>query len=416
MRGRYMRRSQRKPKPLRVAIDAHMVGERETGNETYIINLIRGLANLGSLAPATDYLLYTTHPERLDVCGPLPPHFERRRIAPTTSAVRIPLGMPVRALADRVDVLHVTYVAPPMTTAAVVATVHDISYELYPETFSARDRAILKSLVPRTIRRAQNVITVSESSRRDIASFYNVDPDKIYVIYQSIAPSFRVLQNRDMVESVRARYGIYGRYLLAVGNLQPRKNLPRLVRAFAQAKRMGAYTGRLVLVGKSKWRESQIFREIREHGLESEIVVTGYIPEEDIVALYNGADAFVYPSIYEGFGLPPLEAMACGCPVITGSVSSLPEVVGPAGIMVDPTSEEELTEAIAAMTNNGRFRAYCISAGLERVQRFSATAAASGTLQVYYEAASRRYSRDRMRDAKSLHSNYIPYSGARHVD
>ncbi|HEY7341815.1 MAG TPA: glycosyltransferase family 1 protein [Ktedonobacterales bacterium] len=381
-----------------------MVGERETGNETYVINLIRGLASLGDLVPTTQYLLYSTDPQRLDACGPLPPSFARRRVAPETSALRITMGMPVRALADRVDVLHVTYIAPPVVSAAVVATVHDISYELYPEMFSARDRTILKTLVPRTIRRAQNVITVSESSRRDIANFYKVDPAKITVIYQSIASSYRVLQDRAVVESVLARHGINGRYLLAVGNLQPRKNLPRLVRAFAQSKRTGAYDGRLVLVGKSMWRESQIFQEIRQHGLENEIIVTGYIPEDDVVALYNGADAFVYPSIYEGFGLPPLEAMACGCPVITGNTSSLPEVIGSAGIMVDPTSEEELARAIVAMTSDAHVRDDYIRLGLERVQHFSATAAARDTLEVYYDAADRRYSSDRIRDLKSSHS------------
>ncbi len=396
-----MRRSRQISRPLRVAIDAHMVGERETGNETYIINLIRGLASLDPEAPTPQYLLYSTHLERLDACGPLPPNFARRHVAPATSALRITLGMPARVLADHVDVLHVTYIAPPAVSAAVVATVHDISYELYPETFSARDRAILKTLVPRTIRHAQRVITVSESSRRDIANYYNVDPEKIRVVYQSIAPNYRVLHDRAEVENVMARYGINGRYLLAVGNLQPRKNLPRLVRAFAQSKRMGAYDGRLVLVGKSMWRESQIFQEIRQHGLENEVIATGYIPEEDVVALYNGADAFIYPSIYEGFGLPPLEAMACGCPVITGKTSSLPEVVGPAGIMVDPTSEEELTQAIVAMTSDAQFRDDCIRQGLVRVQNFSATAAARDTLDVYYDAADRRHSSDHNRDLKS---------------
>ncbi|HEY1390470.1 MAG TPA: glycosyltransferase family 1 protein [Ktedonobacterales bacterium] len=378
-----------------------MVGERETGNETYVINLIRGLASLDPQAPATQYLLYSTHPERLNACGPLPPSFARRRVAPATSALRITVGIPARVLADHVDVLHVTYIAPPAVSAAVVATVHDISYELYPETFSTRDCAILKTLVPWTIRHAQQVITVSESSRRDIANQYNVDPEKIRVVYQSIAPSFRVLHDRAEVERVMARHGITGGYLLAVGNLQPRKNLPRLVRAFAQAKRTGAYDGRLALVGKSMWRESRIFQEIRQYGLESEVIATGYLPEEDVVALYNGADAFIYPSIYEGFGLPPLEAMACGCPVITGNTSSLPEVVGSAGIMLDPTAEEELTRAIVAMTTDAAVRDDCIRRGLERVQRFSASAAARDTLDVYYDAADRRHSSDRRRDLKS---------------
>jgi glycosyltransferase involved in cell wall biosynthesis len=266
--------------------------------------------------------------------------------------------------------------------------------------FSGRDLAILKTLVPRTIRHAHTVITDSESSRREIVNHYKVDPEKIKVIYLSISSSYRVLHDRTEVESVMARHGITGRYLLAVGNLQPRKNLPRLVRAFAQAKRTGAYDGRLVLVGKSLWRDSQIFQEIRQHGLEDEVIATGYISEDDVVALYNGADAFVYPSIYEGFGLPPLEAMASGCPVITGNTSSLPEVVGSAGIMVDPTSEEELTRAIVAITSDAQIRDDYIRLGLERVQHFSATAAAKDTQDVYYDAADRRHSSDRMRDVK----------------
>jgi len=369
-------------RPRRIAIDAHMVGEQETGNETYIINLIRGLA---AIDVNTRYLLYSPHPDALAVCGPLAPNFAIRRVWPAPSLLRIPLGLPARAIADRVDLLHVTYIAPPIMPTAVVATVHDISYVLYPETFSPRDRLILGTLVPQTLRRAEAIITVSESSRRDIARYYGVPEAKIAVVYQPVSGAFRRV-GHDTVAAACARYGIVGPYILAVGNLQPRKNLPRLIHAYAKLRHSGDYTGRLVLVGKSKWRESTIYQEVRALGLERDVVFTGYLPEEDIVALYNGADVFVYPSIYEGYGLPPLEAMACGCPVITGDRSSLPEVVGDAGIMVDPTSDDAIAAAIMRITSDDELRRALVARGRTRAARFTGRAAAQATVDVYQRA------------------------------
>lgn len=371
--------------PLRVAIDAHMVGEQETGNETYIVNLVRGLA---AVDHDTSYLLYSPHPESLDLCGDLPPNFIRRRIRPGASALRIPFGMPAQVLADRADILHVTYVAPPVTSAQVVVTVHDISYLLFPEAFSPRDRRILGTLVPRTMRRAAAVVTVSECSRRDIIEHYGIPEAKIHVTFEAIAPSYRRLPEVE-VARVRARYGVAGAYIMALGNLQPRKNLPRLIGAFARLRGSGAYNGQLVLVGKSKWQESAIYAEARSLGVEQEIIFTGYIPEDDVVALLNGADVFVYPSLYEGFGLPPLEAMACGCPVVTANTSSLPEVVGDAGLMVDPASEEAFADAIAQITRDQELRRALTERGLAQVKRFTNETTAQATRAVYAQVAQR---------------------------
>lgn len=372
---------------LRVAIDAHMVGEKETGNESYVLNLIRGLAAIDT---TTSYLLYSTHPETLDQLGPFGSNFATQRIQPAPSALRIPLGLPVRTMADHLDVLHVTYIAPPISPVPVVASVHDISYVLYPETFSRRDKVILGTLVPLTLKRAAVVLTLSESARRDIVRHYGTPEDKIEIVPPTISSAYRRLADQAGIAPTLARFGIPGRYLLAVGNLQPRKNLPRLIRAFAQLRRDGAYTGKLVLVGKSKWRESDISREVRALGLADEIILTGYVEEEDVVTLYNGADAFVYPSIYEGFGMPPLEAMACGCPVVTGNTSSLPEVVGDAGLMVDPTSVEALAAAIARITCDADLRRTLVERGSERLARFPTEAAARTTLDVYRRAAASR--------------------------
>lgn len=372
---------------LRIAIDAHMVGERETGNETYILNLIRGLMKVDA---ASQYLLYSPHVESLGVLDPLPSNFSAVRINPAPSAIRIPFGLPARVQADHVDVLHVTYVAPPIVSSRVVATVHDISYELFPETFSTRDKAILKTLVPGTLRRADAVITVSESSKRDIVNHYGTPPEKIMVVYQSIAPNFRVLPKDAVLRERLGQFGIRGPYILAVGNLQPRKNLYRLILAYARLLRNGTYRGNLVLVGKSKWQESSLFQLAHELGLEDHINFTGYVSDEDLVALYNGADVFVYPSLYEGFGLPPLEAMACGCPVVASDSSSLPEVVGDAGILAPPQSDDAIAWAISRLVFEPGLRATLMARGLERVQRFSMSQAAQQTLHLYQSVALRR--------------------------
>jgi glycosyltransferase involved in cell wall biosynthesis len=370
--------------PLRVAIDAHMVGEQETGNETYIVNLIRGL---DAIDAGTEYLLYSPHPKSLAVCGPLGSNFSTRTLSRESASWRILRGLPRQVRADRAHVLHVTYIAPPVISVPVVASVHDISYALFPEMFSRRDRAILGTLVPRTLKQAAAVITVSENSKAAIVSHYGTAPDKIFVTYPEPSPIFQVLHDASMVADVRHRYRIDGRFIIAVGNLQPRKNLRRLVQAFAQLRVSGGYTGRLVLIGKSKFKQSEIFAEVRARGLEQEVILTGYISNEELAALYNAADALVYPSLYEGFGIPPSEAMACGCPVITSSSSSLPEVVGDAGLLVDPTKVDDIASAIVLVTGDPLTRATLVSRGFERVKQFSAATAAQQTLDIYQRVA-----------------------------
>jgi glycosyltransferase involved in cell wall biosynthesis len=305
------------------------------------------------------------------------------------STLRIPVALPVRAAMDHLDVLHMTYIAPPVSMARLVVTVHDIAYALYPQMFSWRDRALLKSLVPLSLRRAAEITTVSESSRRDIARYYRISEERITVINNSVSPAFRRLPDRQPVEAAKQRYGIRGQYVLAVGNLQPRKNLSRLIRAFASLRRAGAYEGRLVLVGRSRWRGSLIQQEIHALGLQSQVVCTGYVSEADVVALYNGADVFVYPSLYEGFGLPPLEAMACGCPVVTGDRSSLPEVVDTAGLMVDPTCVDELADAMLRLIRDGELRNTLIGRGQARAAHFTAERTARAMMALYQRAATK---------------------------
>ena len=365
----------------RIAIDAHMVGTNETGNETYIRGLVGGLHQVEA---HNTYLLYTTGPALL------PPRlvsrrFQPRRIAPGGNLLRVGYAMPRAARRDHLDLLHVTYTLPPFPRCRTVVTVHDISYAFFPRAFSPRDRLLLSVAVPLSMRRADRVITVSESARRDILRHYRIAEHKIVAIPEAAGEQFTPIRARDDLARVRARYRLPDRYILAVGNLQPRKNLRRLIEAFAILKEAERIPQRLVLVGKGLWRESEIFNAIGALGLEEEVIATGYVPDADLPALYSAADVFVYPSLYEGFGLPPLEAMACATPVITSATSSLPEVVGDAALLVNPLHTGELVAALRRVLTDEALRRHLTSAGPVRAAHFSWAETARQTLAVYHD-------------------------------
>lgn len=370
----------------RIAIDAHMVGARETGNETYVRGVVRGLQELDG---SREYLLYTPHPDALPATM-IAGRFQPRTIAAAGNIPRIGYAMPHAAWRDRIDLLHVTYTLPPFLRCRSVVTVHDISYALFPETFSLRDRWLLSVAVPLSMRRATRVITVSEAARRDILRRYRIAAEKVVAIPNGVGSHFRPVHDRGEQSRVRARYGIPERYILAVGNLQPRKNLGRLIEAFAGLRRDGRIAHRLVLVGKSLWKEAEVFGAIRAHGLEDEVIATGYVADSDLPTIYSGADVFVYPSLYEGFGLPPVEAMACGAPVITSNTSALPEVVGDAAVTVSPTSTGEIAAALERVLGDERLRRDLRARGEERAATFTWRETARRTLRVYDEVLAGR--------------------------
>jgi glycosyltransferase involved in cell wall biosynthesis len=368
--------------PRRIAIDAHMVGTGETGNETYVRGLVGGLRELGA---EHEYLLYTPDPALL------PPSLlgggaRARRVVPGDNLRRVGWAMPRAARRDRLDLLHVTYALAPWVPCPAVVTVHDISYRTHPETFSARDRLLLSLAVPLAMRRAARVITVSEAARRDIVRHYGLPAAKVVAIHNGVEERFRPVADPAALAAVRARYGLPERFILAVGNLQPRKNLGRLIEAFAALRAARDDDCRLVLVGQPFWRHAELGRVIAARGLSDAVVATGYVPGEDLPAIYSAATVFAYPSLYEGFGLPPLEAMACGTPVVAGATSALPEVVGDAGLLVDPLDTGALAGALARLLDDAALRERLRQAGFARAARFRWREAARSTLGVY-EAA-----------------------------
>lgn len=377
---------------MRIAIDAHSVGTGLAGNESYITNLVEALAEIDTV---NSYTLYVTKSEAVERYTNRWPHVQVRRTLPHTPLVRIPLTLFAELRLRPVDVLHVQFTTP-LAPCPVVATVHDLSFEHLPHTFNRRSWMQLRLTVRWTARVAAHIVAPSEYTRRDLIETYRLPPDKVSTTLLAAPPSFAPVRDENEIRRVRSRYAIEGDYILAVGSIQPRKNLIRLIAAYAALRRARPHANlpRLVLVGKRAWLYEETLRSIEGQGIASDVIFTGYVPEGDLPALYTDALCFVYPSYFEGFGLPPLEAMQCGAPVITGDRTSLPEVIGDAGLMVDPFDEWAISSAIERMIDDPGLRADFRRKGLERARLFNWHQTARRTLQVYERAMERKGIRD----------------------
>lgn len=369
-------------RPPRILIDAHMVGENEAGNETYIVNLIRGLQQLDDDA---QYIIATAHPDALEQKISMGGRFQPERVS-SSPYRRLLIDLPRAMRRRQTDLLHITYMAPPWPGLRYVATIHDVIFKRHPEWFSLRDRLVLGAGIAQSVRRARAILTLSEHSRQDIHVIYGAPLDKIHAIHLAPDEIFSAPPTPDEIEQLKRARGLSAPYVLAVGSLQPRKNLVRLVRAFAAAKKRRPSTHKLMLVGKPAWPKSELETAIRTSGAASDIVFTGYVPDAELVRLYYGAEFFVYPSLYEGFGLPIVEAMACGVPVIASRSSSMPEITGDAALLIDPWQEDDLSAAIDRLRFDEALRHKLADQGRVRARLFSWKKTAAATRAVYEQA------------------------------
>lgn len=374
---------------LHIGIDAHAIGARQGGNETYIRQLILAL---GDLDQENRYSIYLAEREVVEEWRSLfaraYPNFSVRRLPRPTPIVRAPVALAVELRRRPIDLLHVQYTAPPFCPVPVVTTIHDLAFEHHPETFTRRGSWQMKLTVRRTARRAARVATVSEFSREDLLRTYRLPPEKVVVTYNGVEPRFQPIpEDPREAALVRERWGIAGPYILALGSLQPRKNLPRLIRAYGSLRRRYPQLNhQLVIAGRDLWLAGEIHRQVAEEPWARQIVRTGYVPEEALPALYRNADLLVYPSFFEGFGLPPIEAMACGVPVVTSRVGSLPEVCGEAAAWIDPFDEGSIERAMFDVLTSPARQASMRAAGLEQARRFDWQETARRTLALYREA------------------------------
>jgi glycosyltransferase involved in cell wall biosynthesis len=290
--------------------------------------------------------------------------------------------LPWVARNEGLDLLHNTaFVGPLASNCPYVTTVHDLSFLYYPDRFRSLRRRYLQVFARISVRRARRVIAVSESTKQDLVTIYGILPAKIDVVHHGVDPSFQPLP-ADQVAAFRQQKGLPDRFVLFVGTLEPRKNVTHLVEAYARL----AERPPLVLVGGKGWFYGEIFGRVEALELTDEVHFAGFVPAEDLPLWYNAADLFVYPSVYEGFGLPPLEAMACGTAVITSTASSLPEVVGNAGKLVDPTDTDGLATAMEQVLGDKELQEQMQAAGLVQAGGFSWEKAARQTVDSYRQA------------------------------
>jgi glycosyltransferase involved in cell wall biosynthesis len=334
---------------MQIAIDAHHLGQRRTGSETYVYKLVRHLA---LLEPNGDRYVVYLNPRQSVEGVKSNPCFQTRAIPTWAPPFRFGVYFPMQSWRKSFDVFHTQFSVPPFLSARAVLTVFDLAFERFPEFFRPTIRMQMKLLVPWSCRRAEHVIAVSESSKRDLVEIYELDPSRITVTYEGPSEIYGQMDVEQAKMRLRKAHGIKTPFVLYVGNLDPRKNLSRLLEAFAQLKRNDRVAHKLVIVGQKGWLYDGIFETVRNNSLDQEVLLTGYVPSADLPAFYSAASAMIYPSFYEGFGLPVVEAMACGTPVITSLGSSLEEIASGAAVLVDPYSISSIATAIKKVANS----------------------------------------------------------------
>ncbi len=369
---------------IHVGVNAHLLSlaesYRSAGINWYIYNLLQ---HLPEMASDIEYTVFTS--ERRYTAAP-GIHLQVSQLPTGRPPVRILWEQALQPGAVRrakLDLLHgPAFVGPLFSACPLVVTVHDLSFLFFPQSFRTLNRSYLRLFTWLSVRRAQRVLAVSESTKRDLVQHYGLSPDKVDVVYNGVDSAFRPLP-ADQVAAFRRQAGLPERFMLFVGTLEPRKNVVRLIEAYA---RLPKERPPLVLVGGKGWLYEQIFAQVEALNLSGQVHFAGYVLAGDLPLWYNAADLFVYPSLYEGFGLPPLEAMACGTAVITSTASSLPEVVGKAGLAVDPTDTEALATAMGQMLIAKDLREQMQAEGLAQAQKFSWAKTAQSTVGSYRRA------------------------------
>lgn len=363
---------------MRIGIDARLVFYHQAGIGQYILRLTQALANIDR---ENNYILFKSRKDSTPIVNQTNFKTEKLWTPSHHRFERLALSMELSVF--RLDVLHSPdFIPPQYARFPTVITVHDLAFLLYPR-FLTHDSAQYYGQVDLAAKQAKHIIAVSESTKRDTVRLLGVPESKISVIYEAAHPLFTPVTNEQTLDRVRTKYNLINDFILFVGTIEPRKNLPNLLRAFKRLRDNYKSQAVLAIAGNRGWLADEVDTVLDELKLGDAVRFLGGVPNEELVYLYNAAKVFVFPSIYEGFGLPPLEAMACGTPVIVSKVSSLPEVVGDAALLINPEDVEELTVNMWRVLSDNNLRAEMRAKGLKRAAKFSWERAARETLKVY---------------------------------
>jgi glycosyltransferase involved in cell wall biosynthesis len=366
---------------MRFSVDAHAIGCHLTGNEVYIRNLLHEFAKLDR---SSDFIAYVSKPgAHLQV----PKSIQTSHVSENPFR-RLGLDIPVKLRYDRPDLLHVQYTGPLGCPVPMVVSVHDVSYLEHPQYFTRFRSTQLRYTVGRTVQAAARILTPSEFSRKAILRHYKLDEQKVIVVPNAVSSSFRPVDRDSAAALIEEKFGIRGPFVLTVGDLQPRKNHLGLLHAFEETLRQHPHLPhRLVFVGKETWYSKELHRAVMRSNVAGRVHFTGFIEDPDLLQFYGACHLFVFPSFYEGFGLPILEAMACSRAVACSSATAMPEVANAAGILFDPYSVPEMARAIADVLLDDEMRVRLERLGTHRAASFTWERAAQRTLDVYYDVA-----------------------------
>ncbi len=369
---------------MRIAIDARKL--HDFGIGTYIRNLLKHLALLDQ---DTEFVPLC-RPQDTEAIRTLGPNFRPLPIASKPYSVAEQFTLPARLVPEHVALLHEPhYVLPPLVPCRAVVTIHDCIHLMFPQYLPNRMAyAYARASLWAAARRAARILTVSETSKADILRYCDVPADHIIVIYNAIDDRFSTAPGEVAIQRVRERYQLDGPFALYVGNIKPHKNLERLIDAFNLVRRGGFERLELLIIGDQISKYPRLRRAVDRHKLHKHVRFLGFVPDDTLAALYRLATVFVFPSLYEGFGLPPLEAMASGTPVVTSNRSSLPEVVGDAAVLVDPYSAASIAEGIQQVLGDASLRRALSERGLARARQFSWESSVRRIHEVYMDVAS----------------------------
>ncbi len=365
---------------MRIGIRVSPLASPFTGIPVYVFNLVREIAKLDR---ENLYFLYTN--KEIPLKFDLPQNFQVVLVKKPYPRLQLwyQIGLPLRMRKDRLDLYHDTLFLLPFLQGKIpgVITVHDLSGLLMPE-YHEKKVSLTSKIIPFAVRKARRIIAVSNFTRQEVEKFFPHAKGKVRVVYNGVSPEFRPAPEEE-IKRVREKYGINYPYVMYLGTIEPRKNLSTLLSAFSLL--IKEFPHYLVLVGMKGWKYRGIFQALEELSIRERVIFTGFVPAADLPPLYTGADVFVYPSLYEGFGIPALEAMACGTPVVASNTSSLPEVVGEAGLLADPRSPEEIARKIRMVLRDKKLAEELSLRGKQRAREFSWEKTAKGTLEVYRE-------------------------------
>lgn len=355
---------------MKIGIDIQTTAGQKVGFGFYVENLVQALQKID-------------HKNEYVLMAPAPTALERDFSTPQR-LIWDQIQLPWRARQAKVDILHQPcFSAPLFYSGKVVVTVHDIISRKFPQNIPFFSRQFFGRWMPFSNRRADKIIAISQHTKKDIIEVLHIPEEKIEVIYLAASDKFQPIKDQFALEEVKKKYGLSGPFILHVGTLEPRKNLAFLITAFARALRLGPIKEQLVITGRQGWYYEGLFKLVKDLKLSRKVVFTGYVEEDDLPRLYNAASLFVFPSLYEGFGLPPLEALACGTPVISSNTSSMPEVIGRAGILLPPEDLEAWRRQIYRVLTNKSLRQTMAEQGFSQAKKFSWETTALQTIKIY---------------------------------